>query len=94
MRLRAYTQLFEDLATRHVDIRYTPENGRFMRILVSSDPIAQQLDLSDFHNSLKSKLKAAPVTPGRKFDGSNGCNGLASKSVLTLATAMKSSGFS
>ena len=60
MRLLAYTALFQRWAARHVDIRYTKENGRFLRILVSADPIAKQLDLTDFNNALKSKLKAKP----------------------------------
>ena len=58
MRLLAYTALFQDWAARHVDIQYTAANGRFLRILISADPIAKQFDLQEFHNALRSKLKA------------------------------------
>ncbi|MDB5270880.1 MAG: hypothetical protein JWP58_3920 [Hymenobacter sp.] len=63
MRLLAYTQLFRDAAKAHVAIRYTPENGRFVRVLIASDPIAKQLDLSSFYDVLRSKLKAKPGQP-------------------------------
>jgi len=58
MHLLAYTQLFRGLAQRHVDVLATPENGRFVRILISADPVQKQLDLSEFYNVLKSRLKA------------------------------------
>ncbi|WP_310391569.1 hypothetical protein [Hymenobacter sp.] len=61
MRHLAYTALFRDLATRHVDIRHAQDDGgtRFLRILISSDPIQRQLDLSEFHGSLRNRLKLA-----------------------------------
>ncbi len=58
MNLTAYTALFRDLATRHVAIRQTPANSRFLRILISSDPVQKQLDLSEFYGALRSRLKA------------------------------------
>lgn len=64
MRLLAYTQLFRAAAAAHVGIRYTLENGRFLRVLIASDPIAKQLDLSSFYDALRSKLK---VKPGQAF---------------------------
>jgi hypothetical protein len=60
MRLTAYTQLFRAAAAAHVSIQYTPENGRFLRVLIASDPIAKQLDLANFYEALRSKLKAKP----------------------------------
>ena len=60
MRHLKYAQLFRDLATRHVDIRYGQDGGtRFLRILISSDPIQRQLDLSEFQSGLKSRIKLA-----------------------------------
>ncbi|WP_210519889.1 hypothetical protein [Hymenobacter terricola] len=60
MRHLEYTQLFRDLATRHVDIRHGQDGGtRFLRILLSSDPIQRQLDLSEFQNGLKNRIKLA-----------------------------------
>ncbi|HEX8656472.1 MAG TPA: hypothetical protein VF690_03010 [Hymenobacter sp.] len=58
MRLLAYNQLFRGLAARYLDIAATPENGRFLRIQISADPIAKQIDLSGFYGALRSKLKA------------------------------------
>jgi hypothetical protein len=63
MRLQAYTDLFQDLAARHRAIQYTAANQRFMRLTVSADPIARQLDLTDFYTKLKSKLKALKGQP-------------------------------
>jgi hypothetical protein len=63
MRLQAYTDLFKDLAARSRAIQYTPANERFMRLTVSADPIARQLDLSDFQTKLRSKLKALKGQP-------------------------------
>ena len=60
MRLLAYTQLFRAAAGAHVAIRATAENGRFLRVLIASDPIAKQLDLASFYDVLRSKLKAKP----------------------------------
>ncbi|HEX8506338.1 MAG TPA: hypothetical protein VF630_13300 [Hymenobacter sp.] len=58
MRLLAYTALFQDWAARHLDIQHTAANSRFLEISISADPIGRQLDLTDFYNALKSKLKA------------------------------------
>ncbi|MBJ6109428.1 hypothetical protein JAO73_10415 [Hymenobacter sp. BT523] len=63
MRLQAYTDLFKTAAAQHVAIGYTPDNGRFLRILVSSDPIAKQLDLTNFYDALRSRLKAKEGQP-------------------------------
>lgn len=57
MHLLAYTDLFRELARRHVDIAATPANGRFARILISADPVQKQLDLSEFYALLETKMK-------------------------------------
>jgi hypothetical protein len=58
MHLLAYTDLFRGLAQRHKALAATPENGRFLRIFISADPIQKQIDLSEWYNSLRTKLKA------------------------------------
>jgi hypothetical protein len=63
MRLNTYNQLLSELARRHKAIAYTPENGRFMRIFISADPVQKQLDLLEFYRSLRSKLKAKEGQP-------------------------------
>jgi hypothetical protein len=71
MRLNTYNQLLSELARRHKAIAAAPENGRFMRIFISADPVQKQLDLMEFYRSLRSKLKAGPTVsdcpelPGR-----------------------------
>lgn len=63
MRLNTYNGLLSELARRHKAIAYTPENGRFMRIFISADPVQKQLDLMEFYRSLRSKLKAKEGQP-------------------------------
>jgi len=63
MRLNTYNQLLSELARRHKNIAHTPQNGRFLRIFISADPVQKQLDLMDFQTSLRSKLKAPVGQP-------------------------------
>lgn len=63
MRLNTYNELLSDLARRHKAIAHTPQNGRFMRIFISEDPVQKQLDLMEFQRSLRSKLKAPEGQP-------------------------------
>ena len=58
MHLVTYTDLFRELARTHLAILATPENGRFLRILISADPIQKQLDTSEFYSALRTRLKA------------------------------------
>ena len=58
MHLLAYTALFRGLAQRHKALAATPANGRFLRLFISADPIQKQIDLSEWYNSLRTKLKA------------------------------------
>lgn len=64
MNLTTYTALFRGLAERHVDVRATAQNGRFLRILISADPVQKQLDLSEFYGALRTRLK---VGAGQAF---------------------------
>jgi hypothetical protein len=63
MHLSTYTALFRDLATRHVAIQATPENKRFLRMLISFDPVQKQLDLTEFYGNLRSGIKARGNQP-------------------------------
>ncbi|SHL25951.1 hypothetical protein [Hymenobacter psychrotolerans] len=56
MRHQQYTNMGRELARRHVAIQHSPEQCRFLRILISSDPIQKQLDLNEFYTSLRNKL--------------------------------------
>jgi len=56
MRHKQYTVMCRQLAQRHKEIQHSPEQCRFVRILISSDPIQKQLDLSEFYTSLRTKL--------------------------------------
>ena len=63
MNLTAYNALFRDLAARHKAVLATPDNGRFLRVLISTDFVQKQLDLSEFYSKLKSGLKARGNQP-------------------------------
>ena len=58
MNLITYTALFRELARRHKSIGASPENGRFMRIFISADPIQKQIDTVEYYDSLRNRLKA------------------------------------
>jgi len=58
MHLDTYHQLLSELARRHKAIAATPENGRFLRIFISADPVQKQIDLMNFQNGTRSALKA------------------------------------
>lgn len=53
MRLDTYTALFQDFAGRHIGIQATAQNGRFLRILISADPVQKQFDLSAFYGAMR-----------------------------------------
>ena len=63
MRLDTYNQLLSELARRHKAIAATPQNGRFLRIFISADPVQKQIDLMEFQNSLRSLLQAPAGQP-------------------------------
>ncbi len=63
MRLTTYNHLLSERARRHKEIAATPQNGRFMRIFISADPVQKQLDLLEWQRSLRSKLQAPEGQP-------------------------------
>ncbi|MCA8831975.1 hypothetical protein [Hymenobacter pini] len=73
MRHQQYSNMGRELARRHQDIQHSDTKCRFLRILISTDPIQKQLDLSDFYNSLRNTLdlpadKAAMVLENYQAD--------------------------
>ena len=63
MRLNTYNDLLKEWARRHKAIAATPQNGRFMRIFISADPVQKQLDLMEWYRNLRSKLNAPESQP-------------------------------
>ncbi|MDX5510636.1 MAG: hypothetical protein LPK01_00320 [Hymenobacteraceae bacterium] len=57
MRNKEYNALFRDMARRHIDIQHTEKECRFLRMTLSSDPVARMLDLREFYDALAGKLK-------------------------------------
>ncbi|MGI4760597.1 MAG: hypothetical protein ACRYF0_07825 [Janthinobacterium lividum] len=58
MRLDTYHHLLSELGRRHKAITASPENGRFLRIFISADPVQKQIDLINFQGATRSELKA------------------------------------
>jgi hypothetical protein len=56
MRHLEYTTLFRDLATRHLGIQHRPDQLRFVRMLISSDPVQKLLDYQEFTDGLRTAL--------------------------------------
>ncbi|MFC6999597.1 hypothetical protein [Rufibacter roseus] len=57
MRTKEYNALFRQLATEHVDLAHSATNLRFVRMVLSSDPVQRVLDLGEFNASIKHKVK-------------------------------------
>ncbi|KAA3439569.1 hypothetical protein [Rufibacter hautae] len=57
MRTKEYNALFRELAEQHVDLLHSEKNMRFVRMTLSSDPMQRVLDLTEFNNSIKHKIK-------------------------------------
>lgn len=57
MRHSQYTQIGRRLAERHVAIQHSATECRFVRVLISTDPIQKQLDLTEFYSALRTRLK-------------------------------------
>jgi hypothetical protein len=56
MRHSEYTSFFRQLAAEHTDIRHTKEECRFLRLILSSDPLQRIMDAREFYDSLRSRL--------------------------------------
>lgn len=56
MRHLEYTTLFRELATRHRDIQHRADQVRFVRLILSSDPIQKVMDFQEFYDGLRNKI--------------------------------------
>ena len=56
MRHLEYTTLFRDLAAKHRAIQHRADQVRFVRLILSSDPIQKVMDFEEFYGGLKSKI--------------------------------------
>jgi hypothetical protein len=56
MRHLEYTAIFRDLATRHLALQHRDDQVRFVRMIVSSDPIQKLLDYQEFTDGLRNKI--------------------------------------
>lgn len=56
MRHLEYTTLFRGLATRHLDIQHRPDQVRFVRLILSADPVQKVMDFQEFYDGLKNKI--------------------------------------
>ena len=56
MRHLEYTTLFRDLARRHRLIQHRPDQVRFVRLILSADPVQKVMDFQEFYDGLKNKI--------------------------------------
>ncbi|WP_266206236.1 hypothetical protein [Pontibacter kalidii] len=56
MRHSEYTTFFRQLASEHIDIRNSEDECRFVRLILSSDPLQRIMDAREFYDSLRSRL--------------------------------------
>lgn len=56
MRHSEYTHFFRRLAEQHVAIRHSEHECRFVRMILSSDPLQRMLDSREFFDDLRSQL--------------------------------------
>lgn len=56
MRHSQYTQFFRQLAEQHVAIRHSKDECRFVRMILSSDPLQRIMDAREFYDGLRSKV--------------------------------------
>jgi len=56
MRHSQYTSFFRQLAREHVNIRHSESECRFLRMILSTDPLQRIMDAREFYDSLRDKL--------------------------------------
>ncbi|WP_201980339.1 hypothetical protein [Hymenobacter rubidus] len=56
MRHLEYTTLFRTLAERHLQVQHRPDQVRFVRLILSSDPLQKVMDFEEFYGGLKHKI--------------------------------------
>ena len=53
MRHSEYTQFFRQLAEQHVAIQHSENECRFLRMILSSDPLQRVMDAREFYDGLR-----------------------------------------
>lgn len=56
MRHSEYTAFFKRLAERHVAIRHSEHECRFVRMILSADPLQRVMDAREFFDGLRSRI--------------------------------------
>lgn len=56
MRHSEYTSFFRQLAMEHIDIKHSADECRFLRLILSSDPLQRIMDAREFYDSLRDRL--------------------------------------
>ena len=64
-----YSDLIRDLATRHVEIQHSPTARRYLKLVVSADPLQKRVSLANFYTKLKGSFPAgAPFVLQLTYD--------------------------
>jgi len=56
MRHSQYTAFFRQLAEQHADILHSSQDCRFLRVVLSSDPLQRIMDAREFYDGMRDKL--------------------------------------
>lgn len=88
MRHTEFTELFRDLARRHQLLHHTDDKPRFVRAVVSSDPIQRTLDLIELETAIRNRIKALPVMVLTSFEGEYQDNGADNRMRQCFASMM------
>jgi hypothetical protein len=63
-----FTDLLRGLAERHLQIKHTAQKKAFTKVILSADPVAKQVSLSNFYSKLKASFGAAPFLVAMSYD--------------------------
>ena len=63
-----YTALLKDLAERHKSICRADGKRVFDKVILSSDPVAKQVNLNTFYGKLKNSFGERPFVVGTSYD--------------------------
>ncbi|QHL87402.1 hypothetical protein GU926_08125 [Nibribacter ruber] len=82
MRTIEYNALFRELAEQHPQLMHSEGNPdpkqnniRFLRMTLSSDPVQRVLDLKEFYDKLKNKVKSGYFMVLQNYEAGYGDNG-------------------
>lgn len=88
MRHIQFTELFRDLARRHQLLHHTDDKPRFLRAVVSSDPIQRELDLIELEQAIRNRVKALPVMVLTPYEAEYQDNGADNRMRQCFASMM------